>query len=257
MHGLVIDLTGKRFGKWLVLGGYSRGKWLCRCDCGIEKMVLGAGLRYGRSTKCRACSVSPGRIALDLTGHQYGRWTVISRGPRRKQVSFWNCRCDCGTEQEVALGNLRSGCSGGCLACAPYQNTRTRAVLAGDVFGKWIVLDRVAPRRGRARWRCRCECGTVRAFTSDYLRTITGGCSKCMQRETIADSRTDEESQHVRHIQGVLAKEQIERGEGPRRTQMIHSAQRLGLTLKEIGTALGITRQRVQQIATKGAVSDV
>jgi hypothetical protein len=54
-----IDLTGQRFGRWLVI---ERGKeedkktggaaWLCRCDCGVEKEVSGYNLRNGISLSC-------------------------------------------------------------------------------------------------------------------------------------------------------------------------------------------------------------
>lgn len=52
-----IDLTGKRFGRWLVL---SRGEnknrnhssWNCLCVCGTKKNVLGAILKNGHSKSC-------------------------------------------------------------------------------------------------------------------------------------------------------------------------------------------------------------
>lgn len=57
MSGKVKDLTGQRFGHWTVI---SRGenspskqpRWLCRCDCGKEKLVIGATLRNNTSTNC-------------------------------------------------------------------------------------------------------------------------------------------------------------------------------------------------------------
>ena len=53
-HNL-IDLTGKRFGRWLVLRLSHTDRmafWLCRCDCGTEKPVAGSELRKGRSLSC-------------------------------------------------------------------------------------------------------------------------------------------------------------------------------------------------------------
>lgn len=54
-------LIGIKFGKWTVLSfvSYLRGegnRYLCRCDCGIEKEVIGYYLRSGKSTKCRKCA---------------------------------------------------------------------------------------------------------------------------------------------------------------------------------------------------------
>ena len=55
---LKIDLTGRRFWRWIVIGeGLSREwnggiKWLCRCDCGNEREVSGDRLRRGNSRSC-------------------------------------------------------------------------------------------------------------------------------------------------------------------------------------------------------------
>ena len=58
------DLTGMRFGQWLVLKyagkrvHYSAGQklsrhmWFCRCDCGVQKQVDHYNLTKGLSTKC-------------------------------------------------------------------------------------------------------------------------------------------------------------------------------------------------------------
>lgn len=71
--GRFSDLTGKRFGKLLVLGQdeekkaetqkrYERGEikyrsvyWLCKCDCGKTKSIATCSLNYGSSTSC-GCS---------------------------------------------------------------------------------------------------------------------------------------------------------------------------------------------------------
>lgn len=40
--GKFIDLTGEKFGKWTVLRYVEKSKWLCKCECGVEKDVAGA-----------------------------------------------------------------------------------------------------------------------------------------------------------------------------------------------------------------------
>lgn len=48
----VIDITGKKFGRWFV-ESYSNGKyWNCICDCGSIKKVNGSHLRNGLSKSC-------------------------------------------------------------------------------------------------------------------------------------------------------------------------------------------------------------
>ena len=59
------DYTGKRFGKWLVVGvapnhitksGYPVSMWDCVCDCGTQRSVRGNDLRLGKSVSC-GCSL--------------------------------------------------------------------------------------------------------------------------------------------------------------------------------------------------------
>lgn len=50
-----LDLTGQRFGRWLVLSYAGGSKWACRCDCGTEKAVHGSSLRRGISNGCIKC----------------------------------------------------------------------------------------------------------------------------------------------------------------------------------------------------------
>ena len=60
----VLDETGKRYGRLLVIGmapvestrrdgeAYHGAKWRCRCDCGKEIVTRGASLRAGVSQSC-------------------------------------------------------------------------------------------------------------------------------------------------------------------------------------------------------------
>lgn len=52
---------------------------------------------------------------IDLTGHKYGRLTVLERStdPAHKRV-HWRCRCDCGEELVVLAVSLRTGNTKSC-----------------------------------------------------------------------------------------------------------------------------------------------
>lgn len=56
MPRTAIDLTGQRFGRLTVLmrDRVRRGHayWICACDCGNEKIVMGAALRRGGTSSC-------------------------------------------------------------------------------------------------------------------------------------------------------------------------------------------------------------
>ena len=54
------DITGKRFGKLVVLGkgeskGPGRTAWNCICDCGNKKTIRGDALKSGSTTSCGHC----------------------------------------------------------------------------------------------------------------------------------------------------------------------------------------------------------
>ncbi len=60
-----------------------------------------------------------GTLPQDLTGKQFGRWTVLGPAPKRGKNRRWWCVCECGTERDVLGFQLNSGatvscgCSGG------------------------------------------------------------------------------------------------------------------------------------------------
>lgn len=63
---------------------------------------------------------------VDLTGHQYGRLTVLRRGMGRitangRSRATWVCRCECGTVVEVQSDSLRTGNT---KSCGCYNHDR-------------------------------------------------------------------------------------------------------------------------------------
>lgn len=51
---------------------------------------------------------------IDLTGLQFGRWTVIGYAGKRGRNAFWACTCSCGTTKAVDAKSLRLGKSANC-----------------------------------------------------------------------------------------------------------------------------------------------
>lgn len=111
------NLTGKKFGRWAVISAdpdsikSKHYKWLCRCECGVEKSVFGNSLRAGQSTSC-GCS----RKAKNLTGKRFGLLLVVGESPDLN--SKWLCQCDCGntskTDRHSLENNLVRSC--GCMS---------------------------------------------------------------------------------------------------------------------------------------------
>lgn len=118
------DITGQKFGHLLVLAPASRPEhcsspgayFLCRCDCGHEKIIMGKSLREGKTISC-GCHLQE---VKDLTGEHFGRLTVLKKehpSEHETKGCRWICQCECGKIISVSTSNLRSGNvkSCGCL----------------------------------------------------------------------------------------------------------------------------------------------
>lgn len=121
------DLTGQTFGRWTVLNitdkrTKNRGIiWHCKCECGIEKDVPGEALRNGSSRSCGCLQKEiakelGGQNKIDITGQRFGKLVAlfpVYSNDRNKHTK-WHCKCDCGNEIDIDLGNLRQGFSKSC-----------------------------------------------------------------------------------------------------------------------------------------------
>ena len=81
--GRVIDETGNRYGRLTVVrrnpeNAYHKGaNWICRCECGGERVASGIGLRQGMVKSC-GCLVRERRIlrcACGYKGQKTRNWT--------------------------------------------------------------------------------------------------------------------------------------------------------------------------------------
>lgn len=55
--------------------------------------------------------------------------------------------------------------------------------LTGQRFGRWAVVRQMPTINGRARWLCRCQCGTKRVQMTGNLRNGTTTSCGCIRRE--------------------------------------------------------------------------
>ena len=115
------DLTGRRFGKLVVIGfshkdtkgRHNRYFWNCDCDCGGTITTRSDGLKSGHTVSCKCVAkqrLAEGRIAngSDLIGGVFGDLTVIERAGSNYQGNYmWKCICSlCGKEKSFSGGYL-------------------------------------------------------------------------------------------------------------------------------------------------------
>lgn len=125
----------------------------------------------------------------DLTGQKFGRWTVVSYAGKPSGLAAWNCQCECGSPQRVVIGkalkaNKTKSC--GCGVGQLVAEARTES-LVGLRFGRLIVLD-LPPTKlhGRVAWRCKCDCGSQRAFAATNLKSGASKSCGCYASEAIS-----------------------------------------------------------------------
>lgn len=85
-HPNKIDLIGKRYGSLLVIAeaeslkGHCR--WLCKCDCGKTKLIVGISLRKGLTKTCGMCARKNFTGYKDVSGSMFRKMrnACVDRG---------------------------------------------------------------------------------------------------------------------------------------------------------------------------------
>jgi hypothetical protein len=103
--GKFIDITGRTFGRWLVVGvhperkRYGRSRlvcWVCRCDCcGVRRVVCGNSLRAGRSKSCGCSHLKHGHARRYIRSRAYRCWANMlhrCRDTRSARYANWGGR---------------------------------------------------------------------------------------------------------------------------------------------------------------------
>lgn len=130
------DMTGLRFGMWSVLhqAGNTKGGgalWRSRCDCGVERDVLGADLRFGKSTGC-------GCVHVDRLGSM--RRTHGASGTRLYHI--WQAmRARCQKEYATKFANYGARGISVCSEWNDYSTFQEWALLHG--YEKQLTIERI------------------------------------------------------------------------------------------------------------------
>ncbi|MBS0990518.1 hypothetical protein JK175_01440 [Lacticaseibacillus paracasei] len=144
-----IDLTGQRFGRLTVLkrcgtytypSGNKRSKWLCKCDCGNICEVKSNSLKSGKKSCGCLEAENHKRFAnenrdIDISGQRYGMLTAISKVGVTKSGAAWLCKCECGNERIVSIGDLRRK-RYPTIDCGHHSKQRPQRAI--DALTKWI-----------------------------------------------------------------------------------------------------------------------
>lgn len=187
--GKVIDLVNNRYGALVVLARAPKPEnskstsafWLCRCDCGNEKIISGNVLKQGkaRSCGCLTSKLLTASHSEDLSGKRFGNLQVVSRAPRPEGLTsagaYWLCKCDCGNEKIIMGKSLRTGKT---ISCGCHSQDIVDIV--GNRYGKLVVISQDCTRRQEGNgtyWMCQCECGKIVSVQKSNL--LGGNVQSC------------------------------------------------------------------------------
>lgn len=135
------DLTGKRFGRLVVIGKgevkRNATHWRCLCDCGNVVDVVNSHLLKGISKSCGCIRADNGRKKVkNLTGQRFGKLTVLEQVESKNGRSMWKCLCDCGNYKIASSSTLHNGRTRSCGCLEPNKthgkaNTRLYRIYSG------------------------------------------------------------------------------------------------------------------------------
>lgn len=180
----MMDLSGHTYGRLTVIceaEAHGRSRlWLCRCACGVEKVVRQNHLRGGTSRSCgclnQQCLSARGH---DLVGKKFGFLTVKNPAPNRGVRRCWECECKCGRVTVVSTAALIRGQSRSCGVPRAHFPS-----MDGAKFTRWTVVREAPMKSHNRRVLCRCECGVTKIVMVSSLNSGHSRSCGCLARDT-------------------------------------------------------------------------
>ena len=123
---------------------------------------------------------------IDLTGHTYGRLTVLNEVLPQQRPRLWRCQCSCGNTKDIGGPSLRKGNTTSC-GCYNKELITTHGDTGTRLFYCWQgMLQRCYNKKAKAyrdygaigvtvceEWRTSYVAFKTWAMSSGYLDTLT------------------------------------------------------------------------------------
>lgn len=166
--GKIVDLVGKKFGRWTVLGLSNPGEkvlyWDCMCECGQVRPVFGGDLKRGGSLSC-GCLMRERNGAKRMV---HGN----SHHPSYKTWIYMRSRC----ENENDTGYYGYGAKG-ISVCERWKSYANFWEDMGPTWRRGLSIDRINPlgnyEPSNCRWASALEQGNNRS-TNHMIKTPKG-----------------------------------------------------------------------------------
>lgn len=186
--------AGDKFGRLTVikftgLTKHQSRQYLCKCECGKEKVISGSKLINGTTISCGCIRWTKNKEIK--AGDTFGKLTAIKRakdkftGKNNHLVKMWKCQCRCGKTKTFSERSLLNGDARSC-GCAQYTQP-IKSVKYGTRFGNLTVIKDLGMIEKKYKNKtkrihyclCQCDCGNTKEVPLKGLKdgtTKTCGC---------------------------------------------------------------------------------
>jgi hypothetical protein len=141
MRGQFADLTGHRFGRWVVLGrAENKGRnaaYFCKCDCGTERILSAFILKKGDSKSCGCFKKEINAEVMRKTMTTHGFTKDKKRIPLYHVWEMMHYRCG-KHGKEPAYKDIKV-----CQEWSNFQVFFNWAIMKG--YKKGLTIDRISP----------------------------------------------------------------------------------------------------------------
>jgi len=131
--GALIDLSGKRFGKLVVIKRYGyQGNmvtWFCLCDCGKYNVVIGSNLKSGNVKSCGCYNKESATTHGQSYSPIYMVWTSMLKR--------------CGVHKGASKRSLQDYRDRGITICPEWRKFESFYRWAKDKYHEGLVIDRI------------------------------------------------------------------------------------------------------------------
>ena len=138
-----IDLTGQGFGRLIVVeraknNKWGRAKWLCKCDCGKEKIIEGQMLIQNRTKSCGCLKLEKHRLDFGLAQMN------------RKIYNYKKHSKERGLKYELTNYQFKEITQKDCFYCGAKPNNGINSKRKKKTFGHYIYngIDRIDNKKG-------------------------------------------------------------------------------------------------------------
>lgn len=173
----VIDLTGMRFNRWTVQGRgpnntKGQAQWVCKCDCGSERLLVSVSVRTGHSKSCGCLKLEV--LKERSTKHGHAHMGKIS--PTYQSWAGMLARCTDANHKNYAAYGGR-----GIKVCERWKSFKNFLADMGEKPAG-TSLDRKDVNKGYTKANCRWATPIEQGRNKRSNRLMTlNGVTKTMQ----------------------------------------------------------------------------